>query len=458
MALQKEVNLSRKELDKLIDERVRYTTRTAYDHNQFLHDLFKNAGMNPHLDIKGREDLLKAYKKGVRMEGTNIPKNYADDASLFYTDELWTAGSSGRPKIVLRSLDDYDLISSQFDYVAKTINLGKGDRFLHLSAPYPFATSRMIPKVLEHYPLAVLHLSIPPITPQMSEKEISFRAQTIINTFKRFGPKHIGGGTQSAEKIPMFLRQYGFDPSALPIRSVIFGGESLTKEREDEISKLWGDVTTIDFYASTEGGIMAFECPSIRYNLHITEPYTLIDAVDEEGEILGPKEEGFDLVTLLYSNGTSPGSFIINYSHGDKIKILTNGSEQCTCGHSLPSIAKPKREGDHIRIATFGLFGRDAESLIYPNPQIYPTREYVILVDEEKKRINLRVETICPDKVHTKEEFMYALLASNPLALDLFKSNIQFSVEAVKPGEAYKGIEKEKIIPGKSTRVIRVEL
>ena len=90
--LSKQEMLPRRDLDDLMDKKIRAITRLAYDHNPFVHGLFKASGMNPQSDNSGRADHTKAYKKRVRTAGAYIEKCYADYASQVQLIEIWTSG------------------------------------------------------------------------------------------------------------------------------------------------------------------------------------------------------------------------------------------------------------------------------------------------------------------------------------------------------------------------------
>jgi phenylacetate-CoA ligase len=444
--------LSRAELDKEINRKVRATVRMAYDHNQFFHELFRNSGINPYYDIEGKDDLLKAYKKGVRMEGTDIPRAYPDYVNEIYTEVLWTSGSTGRPKQILYSKDDIERSNKQSLQIWKSIGVMKGAKVLNFLAPWPFPTSLIIPSSARELEVQTLNYLLPSITPNTPKKDLEFIANSLIRMINGFDPNHIVGGTWTLYGLPQFLEPYGFDAKKLNVKSVLFGAEPSTPERRKRIGELW-NAEPFELWASGEASVMGYEC-NLHNGLHINEPETFITAVDPENyEEVGENEEGIDLVTVLYEEGKRPGTFFINYTHGDIIKLLG----KCSCGCTFKLVSYPRRDSERIRIAGFGLDVRDIESLIVSPPY---TGEYVGIygVDPVTNRYKLTIRVEVKGKpAHTLEDFKYALLASNPQALGLFESNVIFDVEFTELGKLYRGYE-QYVRPGKPTRIIKLEI
>lgn len=450
MALLKEEILPRKELDELTDKKIRAITIMAYEHNQFLHQLFVNTGIDPHADIKGREDLLKAFRKGVKMGGTDIPKTIADYAPNIYIEPLLTSGTSGRPKKVLYSSDDINRSNRQLIRVWKSMAVSDGASVLDFTAPPPFATSLFMPQSLRCLQIKALNYLVS-INPNASPKEKEFVAKNLIRMIEEFNPDYIGGGTSIIHRLPQFLEPYGFDTQKLKIKSVGFGAEPTTAEKRKQIGELW-NAEPFEIYASTESSGIGYEC-NVRNGLHVNEPEVFIAAVDENGEEVGENEEGIDVVTNLYEPNEKPGNFFINYSHEDTIKPLG----ECNCGRNFKLIGYPRRLSEKIRIAGFGADVRDIETLAVLPPY---NGEYVLIrgIDKATNRLwcKIRVETR-GTPVHSSEDFKYALLASNPLALPLFNSSVDYQgVDFVEPGNLYKGYE-QYVKLGKPTRVITIE-
>ena len=340
------------EIDALVDKRIRGITRLAYDHNQFLHSLFESAGINPHSDIMGRSDLLKAFKKGVKTTGADVPKLYADYSSQQSLIEVWSSGSSGIPKKVVMSksgLDRY-LRGSARSTVLQDVR--DGDKLLSFAAPPPYASSVAfsLMAMLEHPRVRRLNFRSPYVPDGISETEREKIVRSYTDLIYDFSPQHVGGGTFVLKEFAQLMTAYGFDKNRLSLRSVRFGGDPVSDEDRDAIRNLW-NAEPFDLYASTEAGIIAYECTA-HSGMHVNEQDLFITSVDfESGEESGPGVAGKDLCTDLYQDGEAPAMFFINYSHKDN---LTLKEEACPCGYQYKLIGHPTRDVRKKPLAGYG--------------------------------------------------------------------------------------------------------
>ena len=353
---------SRNDLERIRDEKVRAISRLAYDHNSFLHHLFESAGMNPHSDISGRADLLKAYKKGVRTNGADVEKLYADYAPRLPTIEIWSSGSSARSKRILVSRDALIRSSRGQERRDRASGIKDGERVLRFNADAPYSTSISSVPVLFHGSPRVRTLAfhLPTMPKNISKAEKGRIAESYIGMIYDFNPDHLRGGVFAVYNFARFLQSYGFDTSRLSVKSVHLGGDPTTEEERRAIGELWG-AEPYDSYSSTEVNLIAYECHS-HSGMHINENELFLASVDPEtGEEVGKKEEGRDLCTCLYETGETPATFFLNYSHGDRISTL---DESCPCGDSYCLISHPTRDTRKKLISGFGFDIKDRPSIV----------------------------------------------------------------------------------------------
>ncbi len=341
--------LQRKDLDRLIDERIRAATRLAYDHNEFIHRLFESAAINPHTDISGKADLLKAYKKGVRTFGNDISKCYADYCNQMPILEIWTSGSSNEPKKVLLSPDSVERFRNSQRRIWGSVGVTDGQRILGFSAPPPYGTSFSIREGLRELNVRTLIHSLPTIPPNISRAEKKRIADSYIRMIYEFNPDHVRGGVWPVFKFAQFLQEYGFDSKKLAVKTVAFGGEPTTIEKRKMIGELW-NAEPFDHYSSTEAAVMGYECKA-HLGLHLNETSVFLVATSD-GEQVSDDEEGTDLVTDLYAINKMPATFFINYSHGDHIKPLSGA---CSCGRTFRLMSHPLRDTEKKLLSGFGL-------------------------------------------------------------------------------------------------------
>jgi phenylacetate-CoA ligase len=84
----------------------------------------------------------------------------------------------------------------------------------------------------------------------------------------------------------------------------------------------------VDFYATEETGIIAWECPS-RSGYHVDRDHVDVEIVREDGSLAPPGEVGEIVLTNLYQRAMP----IIRYRVGDMAAL---SDERCQCGRGLP--------------------------------------------------------------------------------------------------------------------------
>ncbi len=129
------------------------------------------------------------------------------------------------------------------------------------------------------------------------------------------------------------------------------GGEPTTREERREIGRSW-NAEPMEMYASTEAGLMAFECKE-HTGLHLIESELFLACVDpESGEEVAEGESGRDLVTNLYEPDERPATFVLNYSHGDHVRMIPGG---CSCSLDSKLIDHPWRDNKKKMISELHL-------------------------------------------------------------------------------------------------------
>jgi phenylacetate-CoA ligase len=358
----KEVASSRSDLDRLVDRKVREITRLAYDNNPFLHGLFESAGMNPHSDISGRSDLMRAYKKGVKTTGLDAEKCYAGYASQQQVIEIWSSGTSGKSKRILLSPDSLRRLERVTRPMFLAQGFKDGDRLLRFQAPPPYMTSALsFLAVLQENPkLRTLMFRVPNMPKGITNEEKERLARSYIDMIYEFNPDHIHGGVFAVLNLARFLTYYGLDKEKLSVKSVTFSSDPTTQEERKRIGELWNS-EPYDQYASAETGIVSYECTA-HSGMHVNERELYLTSVDPgSAEEVGVGEQGEDLCTCLYEEGELPATFFINYSHGDKLSML---GDTCPCGNVLRLSSHPTRELRKKPISGFGFDIREREPIL----------------------------------------------------------------------------------------------
>ena len=435
--------LAREEIEKIQNEKLKYTLKEAYEHTTFWRKKFDSLGMKPE-NIENGEDLLKAYEKGLKVTKEDIIKNfnellpdYIKNYEITFTF-LWTSGFGGTPKKIAYTYPfNHSNEVTYFAYNAAGIT--EGSRVINLTAPPPYSSGMLSTEGLNNYPYKVGYqsLSAPIPTPLM------------IPIFQSFRLTHLIGLSSRVFTLTKEIKELGVDPASFGVNSIIIGGESSSKEKKKEIEENW-NAEVFDDLGSTECSLFAYECN--RHNgMHVAETRVFISVVNpESGEIVGEKEEGVDLITNLYDIGEKPGMFLINYSHGDITKILSK--ERCECGRSFLKIDYPKRDDETINIGGVKLHARDPE-------QAKSVEDYfsILRYDEGKGKYELEIRVV-PKGGYTlhqiEDDVRMAILSSNPAATQILnQSGGEINIKIVEPQNLYEGV---KIPPGKPRKLIKM--
>ncbi len=108
---------------------------------------------------------------------------------------------------------------------------------------------------------------------------------------------------------------------------VVTKGELLDPSTRWFIENAFG-AKVIDFYATEETGIIAWECPS-GSGYHIDTDFNYVEVVRPDGTLAEPGEVGEIVLTNLYQRSMP----ILRYRVGD---LAALAPEPCLCGRSLP--------------------------------------------------------------------------------------------------------------------------
>jgi phenylacetate-CoA ligase len=447
-------NLSREEIDKITDRKIRSTITSAYRDSKFWRKKFDSLVIKPE-EIGGREDLLDAFKSGLMMSREEIPFALPDNFDG-YKEEIWTSGTDGKPKIIYYSLSDLYESNQQCVFAYDITGLRDGDKVAALLAPSPFASGTLSREGFKMFKIDALYTRPPQITKDMPEKEKEFLIRSFAETIKRKQPDYIMGLTTQLYQLPPLLASYGYNVKDFNIRNIVTCAEASTKERRKIISEEWG-AEVCDLHASSECSVMAAECIE-HLGLHVNETNLFMTFVNSEGKETD-SELGTDLVTVLHDEDAKTARYIINYSHGDVGRILSY--ERCRCGRTFKRIDHPSRNDEVISLVGAKLYIRDVEPLL--SPPIF-TGEYVVTLGwdgSRKPALNYRVEitdaVLLPPIGDFEEKVLYQLLGSNPTAIGLIKTGAEFGVSYCEKGKLYAGLEKY-IKPGKPIRLIRTNI
>jgi phenylacetate-CoA ligase len=168
----------------------------------------------------------------------------------------------------------------------------------------------------------------------------------LLKKMDTFDPETIIGYTSVLMGIA-FLKRNGFGKNVNP-QYIISSGEILDPYSRKYIEEAF-NTNVLDLYATTEGGVIAFEC--LQKKLHINSDFIHVEVLDKNGEPV-EKKLGSVVTTRLYPGGTP----IIRYIGLNDIAVV--GDSYCDCGMHTPILK-------HLE-------GRKNDAIFLPDGRIFP--------------------------------------------------------------------------------------
>jgi len=158
------------------------------------------------------------------------------------------------------------------------------------------------------------------------------------------------------------LKEQGYGPDDIPLKSGIFGAEPWTQEIRQNIEELMG-IKAFDIYGLTEmsGPGVAFECEEQK-GMHINEDHFIAEIIDPNtGEVLPDGTKG-ELVFTCLDKEAFP---LLRYRTRD---ICVLNREKCSCGRTHVRMSKP--------------MGRSDDMMIIRGVNVFPSQIEAVLIKE----------------------------------------------------------------------------
>jgi len=443
---------SREEVDNILNRRIRSTAELAYRHSPFWKRKFDQLRMKPE-DIRDQESLLEANRKGLRISREEIIKDFpslvTDLVSNLYVEEIWTSGSTGLPKRIWFSKDDFKRSYEQVSLLYNAMGLSPGDYVLNLFSPDPNASGTMSKEAAKDFGLHMLHISIglPP--------------DKLLQIIKYRRPQSLFALGTKAYQLPRQIEALGEKAGNLGIESILLGGEPCTKERKNVIERDW-NASVIDCLASAELSVFGYQTLGCNADImHVPENRVFVNFVDPKTlDPVNKEEKGVDLVSTLYDLDEKPAMILLGYSLGDTSRLLD--SKECNCGRTYKQIEWPVFRNDYtVHMAGQNIYPvLGTESAIADSP--FLTGEYLTIYKEasgpqRKPYLEVRVETkkSVPEGDRKKlEEKIWSYVISNPAAYDIVMAQSELVLKFMETGQLFNGLESYQK-PGKPIRLIK---
>lgn len=364
--------LSRKKIQELQLERLKYIVRYAYENVAMYKERFDAIGLKPE-HIRSLKDIEK------------IPYTTKDDLRDNYPFKLFavpmkkiirihaSSGTTGKPITCGYTRQDLDNWSTCIARVLAMAGATDEDIF-HVAFGYGLFTGGFG----LHYGIEKLGATVVPVSSGNTERQImllkDFGATALIAT-----PSYAMYLAETAKKMGVL--------GDLRLRLACVGAEASTAEMHESLRNILGVFPTENYGLTEVGGPgVAGECRE-KAGMHINEDMFYPEIADiEHNKVLGEGEKGELLITTL----TKEGMPILRYRTKD-ITSLTY--EPCKCGRTLARMARVVgRTDDMLIIRGVNVFPSQIESVLMGMPELGKTYEIIVDRVNYMDTIEVRVE------------------------------------------------------------------
>ncbi len=375
MFFQKDLEtMSRKEIQALQLERLKYTIRKCYDNVPYYRQLMDKAGVQPrHIQtLKDVEKLPFTQKSDLR---DNYPFGLFAVPLKDVVEVHASSGTTGKPIVGGYTRQDLETWS---DCVARiAVASGVTDEDI---AQVAFGYGLFTGAFGLHYALEKVGAMVIPISSGNSEKQLMI--------MQDFGSTVLVATPSYGVYLSELAKDMGI-ADKLKLRLGLFGSEVCTPEMRDQIEANIG-ITVTDNYGLTElgGPGVSGEC-LYRNGLHINEDHYLCEIIDSDtGEVLPEGETGELVITPL----TREAFPIFRYRTKDIARITY---EPCPCGRTFARMNKVVgRTDDMLIIKGVNVFPSQIESVLITVPQIGPHYQLILRRENHLDSLEVQVELI----------------------------------------------------------------
>jgi len=336
---------SRRELEALQLERLRWQLERCYRNSPFYRERFDRAGFRP-AHVRALGDLRHlpfVTKQELRDEQAAHPPfgRYTVAPPPAWRELHPSTGTTGVPVNTIWSARDVEVIT---DHTARTMwsfGVRPGDIVQNA-----FAYGLWVAGLAVHYAAARIGCFTIPIGAGSTARQVDYLispGSTVLLATPSF-----------AIHIAEHLRERGIAPDEIPLRLGCFGGEpgAEVPATRARIEQGLG-IDCFDYYGLGEiAPTFASECTA-KAGLHLAEDHYLVEVVDPTTrEPLPPGEVGI----LVFTHLTREATPMIRYWTNDYARL---DPEPCPCGRT------------HARL-TGGILGRADDLVIYKGAKFYP--------------------------------------------------------------------------------------
>jgi coenzyme F390 synthetase len=383
--------MPRDELDALVDERIKYTVKYAFQNSPFYRKWFKENNISIS-DIKSHEDLRELpIITGQTIREKQPPETEefefkCRESDIFTIHE--TSGTSGTPKAFFLTWDDWNRYAEKYARSFISQGFGRGDRVVVCASYGMNVGANTMTFAAQKIGMTII-----------PEGKCTFPVRII----KSYEPTGIVGSIFKFLHLAKRMESEGIAPQESSIKRLIAGGESFAEESRKYLEEIWG-VPVYNTYGSTEG-TMCGECHK-KVGLHVPEDLVHLDVYNPQlKDFVDEGECGRIVLTSLIPEGENTGTLLLNYDTEDTTTVVSR--EKCPCGRTHMRIMNPQREAETVWVAGNPFNRVDIEKGVFQRDNMdYLTGEYEAFIYGDEMETTLRVSMECEDSENCDKDMI----------------------------------------------------
>ncbi len=366
---------TRKEIEELQLQRLRWQVEYAYDHVPFYRTKFDSIGLKPS-HIQKLSDLTKipfTVKNDLR---DNYPTGLFAVPNNKIVRYHASSGTTGKPIVVGYTRNDMENWTECCARMASAAGVTAED-----TAQVAFGYGLFTGGFGLHYGLERVGASVIPISSGNSERQLMFM-QDLHTTVLIATPSYVLHLTEVMEDM-------GIAKEQLFLRTGMFGGEGHTAEMREQIEARLC-INDTQNYGLTElcGPGVSYECLE-HTGMHINEDFFIAEIIDPKtGEVLPEGSIG----EIVYTTLTKEGIPMLRYRTKDITRI---SYDPCECGRTFARMDLVMgRSDDMMVIRGVNVFPSQVESVLMGIEGIGQHYQLVVTTEKFMDRIEVQVELL----------------------------------------------------------------
>jgi phenylacetate-CoA ligase len=376
------MNLPR--LKSLQLERLRWSTRHAYEHNRHYRTTFDASGFHPD-QLRTLDDLRRVPFLTKQEMRDNSPYGLFAVPMKEVVRVHSSSGTTGNATVVGYTRNDIELWAT---LMARTIACagGSADDILQVAYGYGLFTGGLG----AHYGGEKLGATVIPISGGNTDRQLML--------IRDFGTTMLACTPSYAINMVDYASRHmpEFDFRRTSLRRGIFGAEPWTEAMRKEIETRMG-IDAFDIYGLSEviGPGVSCECTA-KSGLHVFEDAFYVEIIDPDtGAVLPEGSQG----EIVYTSLTKECCPVIRYRSRDITRIYREG---CSCGRTLIKMDKVSgRSDDMLIIRGVNVFPSQIEALLMEVEGVEP--HYQIVVDRRGALDDIEVMVEVGEEIFSDE-------------------------------------------------------